>query len=329
MRLGLSVYGTVVSMGIHPKSERPTITPTQLMEQALLAGLSGVELPARLLNDRNAEEAKQFAEQNGLFVIVDTGGYDAEALADVIRLASRVGARTVRTVAGGADFGGDRRKLAGKWQPFLQEVLSGFREATRVAESLGIDFAVENHQDLASEELIWLCETIGSDRFGINLDTGNPLATAEEPLTFFNAVAPYLKNVHLKDYWIYLSEDGYHLVRCPLGQGVIDFPALFEILSKAKPNITMAVELGALEARHTRVLADDFWPEYPTRSAAQLARVIRFVRNHARPTGDWRTPFERGASADVISRYEEHQLAASLAYLKGLQLSIQGKECAR
>jgi hypothetical protein len=77
----------------------------------------------------------------------------------------------------------------------------------------------------------------------------------------------------------------------------------------------MSIELGALEARHIRVLADDYWRDYPPRSAAQLAGVLRFVQANAKPTGNWRTPFERGESAEEIIAYEQRQLAASLAYL--------------
>ena len=51
MRIGLSVYGTTFSMGLNPTSGRPLITPQQLMDQALEAGLQGVELPATLLQN--------------------------------------------------------------------------------------------------------------------------------------------------------------------------------------------------------------------------------------------------------------------------------------
>jgi 3-oxoisoapionate decarboxylase len=318
MRIGLAVYGTVFSMGLHPASGRPTISVQQLMEQALSAHLQGVEIPVSLLKDEDIPAIARAAREQGLFITLATGGYAAEPLSESISLAAQLGAETVRTVVGGAKIGGDRRPLAGRWQPFLQEVLIQLKEATVSAEKAGVNLAVENHQDLASEELLWLCESIGSARFGINLDTGNPLATAEEPLDYFRRVAPYLKNVHLKDYAIYLSEEGYRLVRCPLGQGVIDFPALFKILAASRPDITMSVELGALEARHIRVLADDYWPDYPPRSAAHLAALLRFVQAHARPVGDWRTPFEREESAEAIIAYEQHQLAASLAYLAAL-----------
>ena len=315
MRVGLSVYGTVFSMGIHPASGRSAIKPQELMDQALAVGLEGVELPASLLQGENIAALARYAQERGLFITLAAGGYDPDKLAEAIDLGARLGAGTVRTVVGGAKIGGDRRPLAGRWQSFLQEVLSGLKEATAVAERVDVNLAVENHQDLASEELLWLCESIGSQRFGITLDTGNPLATAEEPLDFARRVAPHVKNVHLKDYCIYPGEEGYRLVRSPLGQGVIDFPALFGILAGACPDVTMSIELGALEARYIRVLADDYWPDYPPRSAAQLARVLRLIRAHARPAGDWRTPFERDEAVEAIIAYEKQQLAASLAYI--------------
>jgi 3-oxoisoapionate decarboxylase len=322
MRSGLAVHGTVFSMGLHPASGRPLIRPRQLMDQAMAAGLQGVELPASLLEGEDTTAVARYAREHGLFITLSSGGYDPLKLASDITLAAQLGADTVRTVIGGAKIGGDRRPLAGRWQPFLEEVLLALREATIVAERFGVSLAVENHQDLASEELLWLCDAIASPHFGITLDTGNPLATAEHPLDFFRRVAPHVKNVHLKDYWIYLSDEGYRLVRCPLGQGVVDFPALFAILTDANVDVSMSIELGALEARHIRVLADDYWPDYPPRSAAQLARVLRFAWANARPSEeDWRTPFERGESAEAVVAYEEQQLAASLAYIKSIASS--------
>jgi 3-oxoisoapionate decarboxylase len=315
MHTGLSVYGTTFGMGIDPRSGRPTITPTQLMDKAIAAGLEGVDLPVSLMQGEDASAVARYAHERGLFITLETGGYDPGELANAIDLGARLGADTVRTLVGGARLGGDRRPLAGRWQSFLREILAGLRQATLDAERAGVNLAVENHQDLASEELLWLCESLGSRRFGVILDTGNPLATAEEPVNFARQVAPYVKHVHLKDYQIYMSAEGYRLVRCPLGQGVVDFPALFGILSATCPHVTMSIELGALEARHVRALADDYWPDYPPRSAAQLARVLCFVLHNARSAGDWRTPLERNEPVEAVITYEDQQLAASLAYM--------------
>ncbi|HTK08152.1 MAG TPA: sugar phosphate isomerase/epimerase [Ktedonobacteraceae bacterium] len=316
MRIGLTAYGTVFSMGMNPQAGRPRITALQLLERAQSSGLVGAELPAVLLEGEDEAAVARYARDHQLFLNLATGGYDPEKLAKTLELGARLGATTVRTVVGGAQIGGDRRLIADRWPAFLEEVLRGLKAATQVAERVGVNLAVENHQDLASEELLWLCESIGSARFGITLDTGNPLATAEEPIDFFERVGPHIKNVHLKDYWIFPTDEGYRLTRSPIGQGVIDFPQLFRIVTAFHPDMTMSLEMGALEARHIRVLADDYWPAYPPRSAAQLAQTLRFVYTHTNHANDWQTPFERNEPVEAIVAYEEQQLAQSLAYIK-------------
>jgi len=318
MKFGLTAYGTVFYMGLHPNATKPRFTAIQQMDMAKSYGLEGVEIPFDSIVDCNLREIRNYAQDNELFITIAAGGYDPDQLKRAILVGSEVNAKTVRTVVGGADFGGDRRRMKGKWGEFLQDILASFQVVTKMAEDKDVNFSVENHQDLASEELIWLCETIDSPHFGITLDTGNPLATAEEPIEFFKKVAPFVKNVHLKDYQIYWSEEGYRLVRCPVGQGVIDFPTLFKIIEECNPNATLSIEHGALQARHVRVFEEDYWTEYPPRTARQLTQLLRFVTDHARSKGDWRTPFEKGEAPEVIAEYEMDELAVGLAYLTNL-----------
>ena len=84
MRVGLSVYGTVFSMGIHPASGRPAIKPQQLMDQALAVGLEGVELPVSLLQGENIPALARYAQERGLFITLAAGGYNADNLAEAI-----------------------------------------------------------------------------------------------------------------------------------------------------------------------------------------------------------------------------------------------------
>jgi sugar phosphate isomerase/epimerase len=318
MKFGLTAYGTVYYMGIMPDSNRPRFTAKDQIDMAEAYGLQGVEIPYDTLKGSDPDEVADYTHGKGMYINIAAGGYDPANLKEAMKLANRIGAITVRTVVGGAKIGGDRRHMAGKWQPFLQMLLRNFQEVMEEADPNGANLAVENHQDVASEELIWLCDTIGADRFGITLDTGNPLATAEEPIDFFRRVGPYVKNVHLKDYNIFWSEEGYRLARCPLGQGVIDFPALLDILAEHNPDVTLSIEHGALEARHIRVLMEDYWIEYPPRSALQFTRLLRFVEDHARTKGDWRTPYEKGASPEDIAAYEIEELNRGAAYLSTL-----------
>ncbi|MBP3966124.1 hypothetical protein [Paenibacillus lignilyticus] len=114
------------------------------------------------------------------------------------------------------------------------------------------------------------------------------------------------------------------LVRCPIGQGAEGFPALMDVFraSQAVQTLCMSIEIGALEARHARVLADDYWPEYLARSARELAELLRFVQRHAKPAADWRTPHERGEAVENVAAYEQSQLMSSIAYVKQLMHSL-------
>src|SRR5437867_1539280 len=105
MRIGLSVYGTTFGMGIDPASERPTITPMQLMDKAIDIGLKGVELPASLMQGEDATSVAHYAQKRCLFITLETEGYNPHKLASAIDLGVRLGAGTIRTMVGGAKLG--------------------------------------------------------------------------------------------------------------------------------------------------------------------------------------------------------------------------------
>jgi hypothetical protein len=94
-------------------------------------------------------------------------------------------------------------------------------------------------------------------------------------------------------------------------------------MNETNPHVTMSVEHGALEARHVRVLREDYWTEYPGRSALQLTRLLRFVEDHAHNKGDWKTPFEKGELPDRIAAYEMEELHQGLAYLTFLKNNLK------
>ncbi len=134
MRIGLAVYGTTFSMGLHPASSRPRSNAQQLLDQARAANLQGVEIPVSLLEGEDIPSVARAARERGLFITLATGGYTAGPLTEAIHLGAQLGAETVRTVVGGAKIGGDRSPLTGRWQPFLQDVLTQLKEASAMAE---------------------------------------------------------------------------------------------------------------------------------------------------------------------------------------------------
>jgi sugar phosphate isomerase/epimerase len=294
-----------------------------LLDYARDAGLSAVmfgttaHFPSG--DDADLARVRDYAERLGITTEYGTGGTDPDRLEEALRISRGLGARVLRIVVGGAKLGGDRRGWEGRWQGFLHQVRDSFRSVLPLAERWGIVIAVENHQDLCTEEILWLAEELNSPRFGVTLDVANPLATAEHPLEQTEALAHLVRSVHVKDYRLIESDEGYRLARCAVGDGTTPLAEILEILKRHRADLCLHVELAAWEARHVRCLAPDFWHEYPPRDAAQLARVLRFVRDRAADSrADWRTPWERRESEEALAAYEEGQLARSVSHLKAI-----------
>jgi hypothetical protein len=180
-----------------------------------------------------------------------------------------------------------------------------------------VSIAIENHQDFTSADLMELCVQAG-DAVGITLDTGNAFPVAEAPLEFARAVAPRVRHVHLKDYRVQPTDEGYRLVRCAIGDGAVPFAELVEILGR---DLTASLEPGALQARHIRLFTEDWWRGYPPMDARRLAAALRAARvNRLGEDEDHRTPWERGERGEALISYERDMMLRSAANMRALGL---------
>lgn len=153
---------------------------------------------------------------------------------------------------------------------------------------------------MTSDDLLMLCEA-GGDHVGITFDVANPLAVGEEPMQFARKIGPWMRYVHLKDYWVYATPSGYRLVRCPLGHGVVPLAELIPFIRSAAPDALHQIELAAVYARHIRLFEDSWWREYPARDVREVLPALRVVASQMRYGEDSKTPWERrpGSCATV------------------------------
>ena len=125
---------------------------------------------------------------------------------------------------------GDRHVLGDKWRALRAEVEAALAERGPRAFDEGRTIAIENHQDFGSEELVALC---GRARgIGICFDTGNTFPVAEAPLDFTRRIAPYVRHVHLKDYRVQFTDEGFRLIRCAIGDGAVPLAAMLDMLAE-------------------------------------------------------------------------------------------------
>ena len=214
---------------------------------------------------------------------------------------------------------GDRAAAGRHWYELVASVNERLERYAPMAEAAGVVLLIENHQDFTSRELVALCDEYGP-AVRIVFDTANTFPVGESPLDFTRVVAPYVRHVHAKDYNVQFTDEGIRLVRCPTGDGAVPFTELFAILAEHNSEMTACIEIGALEARHVRLLTPAWWHGYAPREAETLAACLLAARRNRLPDdADWRTPWERGADHELID-YELQQYRRSAANLKALGL---------
>lgn len=214
---------------------------------------------------------------------------------------------------------GDRAAAGQRWHELVASVHEKLEAAVPKAEKAGVVLLIENHQDFTSRELVGLCEEYGPN-VRIVFDMANTFPVAESPLDFARVVAPYVRHCHAKDYRAQITEDGFRLVRCPSGDGAVPFKEMFEILGQHNDELTACIEIGALEARHVKLLTPGWWHGYAPKPAEDLAACLLAVQKNRFAEGEeWRTPWERNADHELID-YELGQYRKSAANLKALGL---------
>ena len=94
-----------------------------------------------------------------------------------------------------------------------------------------------------ADEYVRIMQAVDSPYIGLCLDTANAFLVLEDPLKFAAKVVPWVKNTHLKDSCIYLTDEGMHwLGGSPLGRGTVNLPAIIDLLWQTNPEVNLSIE---------------------------------------------------------------------------------------
>ena len=332
----LTAYSLPYTMGYIPLQDgQPNPTPMSLlalMDAAKEWGLAGVEIPlmsripsfdgamvetAAIASDIGAE-----LRTRNLKMVADYGAlldYDAQHTLDYLDLAARCGAKVVRAILSHL-LCGDRRQMPGGWDAHRDALAARLRELLPYVEERGLVLAVENHQDAATDDFWRLYEQTGqSPAFGVTLDTGNPLAVGQDPVDAARALAPLIRHIHCKDYTLHYAPNGYRLVRCAAGEGVIDFKAILDIVGANGHDILPGIEIAAQATRTVPLLEADWWACYSSRQTEELLPVLRLLWAKGRPADiPYSSAWERGEDAEAVRQEEWNVLDRSVRYFRSL-----------
>lgn len=324
MRLSLNPYGLTYTVGLQalgtPRANPNPIGLRGFIEIVRQSGLRAIELDHRWLTPLgDGELAGLRRDLHGLQPICSfwLAHEPGETLEQAVRCCNAVGASILRFHLTPVLEGG-RARWGERWHELLghaRETLT--RETGRVADA-GLTLAIENHQDLGSEELVALSERLGP-HCGICFDTGNAFSIGEDPVGFTRRAAHRIRHVHLKDYVAQFTAEGYRLVRCAIGDGAVPFKEIASILAEQDTELAASIEPGALEARHIRLFTREWWAGYLPRDAGELGVMLGRLRTAMLPDdADYRTPWEKGEGGEALVEYEMGQVRRSIENVLGL-----------
>ena len=251
----------------------------------------------------------------GMTPVISSGLQRAD-FGTCIRTAHALGAELIR-FALTPILCGDRAAAGQQWQELVTDIRARLGDYARRAAAAKLTIVIENHQDFTSQELVGFCEEFGPS-VRIVFDTGNAFPVAEAPLEFTRTIAPYVRHVHLKDYRVQWTREGYRLVRCAIGDGAVPFEEIVATLGQHHETLPAVLEPGALEARHVRLFTSDWWRGYPDRTATQLAACLLAAgRNRLPDDAEYRTPWEREADGELVG-YELDMIRRSAANMRAI-----------
>ncbi|MDB5506909.1 MAG: xylose isomerase [Devosia sp.] len=322
LKIGLNPYGLTYHLGLQGMgTPRANPDPKGLEGFIVLAeelGSKAIELWDGWLKELDAAGlAALKARLDGLGIVpVVSSGLQHGDVDACIGYAKALGADRMR-FALTPILCGDRAAAGQRWYDLVNEVRAKLEIAAPKAAAAGVTLLIENHQDFTSRELVGFCEEFGPS-VRIVYDTANSFPVAESPLDFARVIAPYVRYVHAKDYRVQFTDEGIRLCRCPTGDGAVPFRELFAILLEHTPDLIASIEIGALEARHVRLLTPGWWHGYAPKDAEALAACLLAARtNRIGDDEEWRTPWERNADSELVA-YELGQVRKSAANLKAL-----------
>lgn len=244
MKCGLSMYSLLTAV------RAGRLDLFGFLDYAARAGFEGVELLDMFWRDEAAEvpAARRRCAALGLdlpvysistnFFRPQASARNAElaALRHGVDVAAQLGAPLLRV------FSGDL--LAGHTlEQGLAWVVDGLAAGAAYAAQHEITLVLENHGKLAgrSEQVRAINEAVDSPALRSNLDTGNFLLVGENPVEAARNLADLVALVHLKDLTpapaeqseqVHLSQDGQRFTGAVVGEGLVDFRAIFDVLGR-------------------------------------------------------------------------------------------------
>lgn len=233
-------------------------------------------LPMHALESEARERLRARADELGVALQLGTAGLTEANLERYLALAVELGSPILRVVTDVAGY-----------EPTVDEVKTMLRRALPAFERAGVVLALENHDRFKVSTYVDVMEDLAHPYLGICLDTVNSFGALEGPDLVVERLAPYVVNLHLKDFVVRrLSHRmGFELIGAPAGQGMLNVKGLLERFSGDGGG-------GRAGAGSAVTAVLELWPPEATTLEATIARERRWLEES--------TAYLRGLAAAVV-----------------------------
>lgn len=224
MKIGTGTYAYY--WRIDSRGADASLLPEMLTESAALgaevfqicdfAALEGLERAQLRTLRRQATDV-------GLDLEIGTRGVEAGHLGRFLQLAEELEVSLVRSMLSAAGESPDLDQAVRE----LERALPAYRRA-------GVTLGLETYEQVTVEETIDVIERVGADRLGICLDPANSVGAFEMPGSTIERTAPYVVNIHVKDFGFGRREggQGFTLTGRALGEGSLDLDGMVDAVAR-------------------------------------------------------------------------------------------------
>jgi 3-oxoisoapionate decarboxylase len=233
-RIGLSSYAFFWQLS--DKVTEP-LTIHQALERTAAMGVDLFQIcdyaPLETMSDTKIKDVRATADSLGIALEVGTKGIHPGHLRKFLHIADILGAPLLRTMF----------NVPGH-TPTADDAAAIFTEVLPEFEAAGVRIAVETYEQVPTARILDVVRRVDSPWLGICSDPANTVAALEMPREVIDAVAPYVLNMHIKDFAFSRKEGwvGFTYSGAPLGEGLLDYDHMVRTIRPKERNINQIVE---------------------------------------------------------------------------------------
>lgn len=233
-RIGLSSYAFFWQLS--DKVSKP-LTIHQALERTAAMGVDLFQIcdyaPLEGMTDAELKEVRATADSQGICLELGTKGIRPEHLRKFLRIAGILRAPLLRTMF----------NVPGH-TPTAEEAVAIFKDVLPEFEAAGVKIAVETYEQVPTARILEVIRRVDSPHLGICSDPANTVAALEMPREVIDAVAPYVLNMHIKDFAFSRKEGwvGFTYSGAPLGEGLLDYDHMAREIQPQQRSINQIVE---------------------------------------------------------------------------------------